>query len=645
MDIGLLHFTRPLWLLALLPAALLALFGWRRRTAAAEWHRVLDSTLREHLLERRGAIRLPLLLLPVGWLLAALALAGPAWQQLPQPVLQKQDALVLVLDLSQSMYAKDIAPSRLERARNKLRDVFVQRKEGLTGLVAYAGDAFTIAPMTDDADTLQSLVQALAPALMPSQGSNPRAALQEAAQLLEKSGFEGGQVLLVTDGIPQKSVAELAELARSYRLRLSILGVGTAAGAPIPLPGGNFLQQNGRPVIARLDTAPLKELAQALGGRYQDLHLDDSDIQRLLAELPGTAISAKKTERTSDRWREEGPWLVLALLPLALLSFRRGWLLMLALLPCLGITGRAEALEWSALWHRADQQAAAALERGVPEEAAMLFDDADWRAAALYESGDYEEALLAWPAGKDAHTDYNRGNALTRAGRLTAALKAYKAALAADPDLEDAEFNHALVKSLIERLKQQGSQAPSSGEEGESGEQSSDQGSAAGEQEQPSGSADKPIDEGEESQQAAAGKQEEGEDNPEGEPQAGQQETAGEAEEEYLREVASRQQEAAADEEGRPDGREKGEKEANEESFGQSGKEQETDTGDGSEKGESEGLAQAELPQGEDSQATDVWLRQVPDDPAGLLRNKLKLQHIRRQQRGETRENRRGEKW
>ncbi len=644
MEIGLLHFTRPLWLLALLPASLLAALGWRQRTAAVEWHEVLDPSVREHLLERRGVNRLPLLLPPVGWLLAILALAGPAWQQLPQPVLQKQDALVLVLDLSQSMYARDIVPSRLVRARNKLQDVLSERREGLTGLVAYAGDAFTIAPMTDDAGTLQSLVSSLAPAIMPSQGSNLQAGLEEAAGLLKRSGFEGGQVLLVTDGIARGKIAALAELARAYRLDISILGIGTPAGAPIPLPGGNFLQRGGQPVIARLDTGPLEELAQVVGGRYRNLHLDDSDIRDLLAELPAAQVLVEEAERASDLWREEGPWLVLALLPLALLSFRRGWLLTIALLPFLGAAGQAQALEWSDLWYRADQQAAVALEEGEVEKAAILFEDSDWRGAALYEAGDYEEALLAWPGGRDARTDYNRGNALARAGRLSAALKAYNAALDMDPDMEDAEFNREIVKSLIERLKQEGSpQGQSSGEEGQEGTESASAG-----------------------QQQSAGEGEQSDAGEEGEQQAGQegQESSEEAAEEYLQKVAREEQAqetsaeekqtAAGEKEGKKEQAAAGEKEEKEEqgakneqgeegeeSIGSSGE----DGSDASEEAKADELAQNEPPQGEDSQAKDVWLRQVYDDPARLLRNKLKYQHIRRRQRGESRENRQEAQW
>ena len=642
MDFGLLHFTRPLWLLALLPACLLAVVGWRLRTATVEWHEVLDPIVRDHLLERRGVSRLPLLLPPIGWLLAILALAGPAWQQLPQPVLQKQDSLVLVLDLSQSMYARDIVPSRLERARNKLQDVLVERKEGLTGLVAYAGDAFTIAPMTDDAGTLQSLVRSLAPAIMPTQGSNPRAALEEAAALLERSGFKGGQLLLVTDGIKRESITDLAELARSHRLHLSILGIGTPAGAPIRLPGGNFLQRDGQPVIARLDTAPLEELAQAVDGHYRNLHLDDSDIRDLLAGASAAEILVEETERTSDLWREEGPWLALALLPIALLSFRRGWLLTIMLLPFLGAAGQAKALEWGDLWQRADQQAAAALERGDVKDAAALFEDSDWRGAALYEAGDYEEALLSWPAGRDIRTDYNRGNALARAGRLSAALKAYDAVLEVEPGMEDAAFNREVVKSLIDRLQQQGSpQGQSSGEEGESG---GEQQNAGAGQQRSSG----------EGEQNSAG-----ENGEEGQQQAGQdgQEGSAEEEEEYLQKVARQEEEQEAEggkqataetgeqgeEEEGAEQAAKGEKEEQgEESVGSSEKEKGENDGDAP--GETEALTQTELPQGEDSQAKDVWLRQVHDDPARLLRNKLKYQHIRRQQRGESRENRR-EAW
>ncbi len=147
-----LHLMRPQWLWTLLPALVLLLLLWRQRSRNGSWQSVIVPDLLRYLVSDSGASRssnlLPLVFL--GWLLAALAASGPSWQKLPQPVHQKQDALVVLLDLSYSMKSADLAPSRLERARQKLLDLLQQRREGQTALIAYAGDAHIVTPLTDD---------------------------------------------------------------------------------------------------------------------------------------------------------------------------------------------------------------------------------------------------------------------------------------------------------------------------------------------------------------------------------------------------------------------------------------------------------------------------------------------------------------
>ena len=170
-----LHFIRPLWLVALLPCAW---FAWRfisHNRESSGWRGVIDAQLLRVQLAPAPAAsqRISLWLLAAGLALCVLALAGPSWQRLPQPVEQKRDALVIVLDLSLSMYATDIVPSRLVRARQKITDILRQRSEGFTALVAYSGDAHAVAPLTDDTRTIENLVAALNPAMMPVPGSDP----------------------------------------------------------------------------------------------------------------------------------------------------------------------------------------------------------------------------------------------------------------------------------------------------------------------------------------------------------------------------------------------------------------------------------------------------------------------------------------
>ncbi len=239
-------------------------------------------------------------------------------------------ALVLLLDLSRSMDATDVRPTRLTRARLKLIDILKRRKEGQSALIVYAADAFIVSPLTEDAETIVAQVSSLETTLMPQQGSRPDLAIDMAQQLLVQAGAPHGDLLLISDGlenVPQDVLKSSVEELTLAGYRLSILGVGDAEGAPIALPDGGFLKdRSGAIVIPRMDETALRDLAQQGGGHYQSMRVDDRDIASLLA---GTWLEREASLEASqgfkaDQWREEGPWLLLLLLPLVLVAFRRG---------------------------------------------------------------------------------------------------------------------------------------------------------------------------------------------------------------------------------------------------------------------------------------------------------------------------------
>ena len=152
------------------------------------------------------------------WLTLPLLLvgaSGPALERAELPVFEKSDALVIVLDLSRSMWATDTQPSRIRRARQKVMDVLDARTEGVTGMVVFAGDAHVVTPLTDDTRTIENLLSALAPDIMPLQGSNATEAIELAAGLLETSGLTNGSVLLITDGLPKFETSRVEGLLGS----------------------------------------------------------------------------------------------------------------------------------------------------------------------------------------------------------------------------------------------------------------------------------------------------------------------------------------------------------------------------------------------------------------------------------------------
>jgi len=595
------HFLRPLWLLAI-PVAL-ALVYWlaMRRLDAGSWRAVIDERLRPYVLDDRGGgarAKAPFWLAAGIAVLASVALAGPAWERQKQELYRGGDSLVVALDLSRSMDAADVSPSRLARARLKLLDLLERRQEGQTALIVYSAHAFTVTPLTDDVDTIAALVGSLGTDIMPSRGSLPERALARARDLLEQAGAGRGHVLLIGDGAGADAVTAAAGL-RAAGFRVSVLGVGTQEGGPLPKPDGGFVTDaSGRMVLPALEESLLQEVAVAGGGVYRRLSVDDSDLRAVLAAMgpgvPGTR-GGEGREFYTELWHDRGPLLVLALLPLAALAFRRGWLLAVVVL-AMPLPQPAQAAGWQDLWRTPDQQAARALEEGRADEAAELFEDPAWEAAARYRAGDYAASAETFARLDTADAAYNRGNALARQGEYESAIEAYEAALTVEPEHEDARHN----LELLRRVQQQ--QQQSSGGEGESGEGEGEQQESGENQQRSAGN-------GEQSEESGGAQQDgepAGEQGAEGSSQADAQGQSSPAETEEqqaieeLREEMRRAAEAA----------------------------QEGEDGEQSPRRMATASAEERSAQ-EQTQAMEQWLRRVPNDPGGLLRRKFRDQYQR----------------
>lgn len=529
------HFLRPAWLLAM-PLAVLLPLAWRHwRRPSGDWARVCDPHLLRWLsvgeMGRKPG-RLGLLAAISVLLIASLALAGPSWQRLPDSSYSARDARVLVLDLSLSMLAEDLKPNRLTRVRFRLADLLRETEEGQVGLVAYAGDAYVVSPLTRDTNTIANMLPALRPDVMPVAGSRAERALELAAQLLERSGLGRGEILLVTDDVDDAAIDVAARLSRDG-IVTSVLAVGTPEGAPIPSGSGFVSDAQGNVVIARLGRERLERLAAAGQGRLTVLGPDNRATQPWQAG--SGAEFGLRDDSLGERWKDAGPWLVLLLLPLVALGFRRGVLFGLAWLvtPLLLHVPAAQAGLWEDLWQRRDQQAQEALRAERPGQAASLARDPAIAGEAWYRAGEYERAMSAWSGLDQAAAHYNRGNALAHAGDLPGALQAYDQALAMRPDFEDALYNKALVEQLQQQQQQeqQSEDANGEGQQPEGEQQQSDQQSGQGEQQQ-----DESEGEGEPQESEGGEQQQPGEQGEEQVAQAWTEEDA-QAMEQWLRRI------------------------------------------------------------------------------------------------------------
>jgi Ca-activated chloride channel family protein len=585
IDLADFHFLRPYWLLTLIPLAVFLYAYYRRRLKQGAWSEVCDSQLLEWLLVDKPGKRHSYTLswMTLGGTLAVLSLAGPSWERLPIPVFRNQSALVIVLDLSESMYANDLKPNRIAHARFKIIDILKQRKDGQSALIAYSDAAFVVTPLSSDAETIIHQLSVLEPSLMPGKGNNTKTALRQASRLLKQASITNGQVLLVTDsGDDSKAIEAARQLSRQGH-QLFILGVGTEAGAPIPQPGGFVLNDNGSIVVPQLNTTHLKAMAAAGQGIYRANTANNNDITQLLDAIEKSA-STDITEKAVSKislWKDQGPWLALLLIPFAALIFRKGYIA-IVLITITGISPDSHAFSWDDLWRNDNQRGEQAFKRNQYDAAARHFNSPQWKAASEYRAGRYDKAaeiLKKLPPTSD--NLYNLGNAQANQSQLEDSLKSYQQALEKNPQNKDAQHNKKIVAQVLKQQKQKQKQQ----NKNESDDQSEQQDKKDQQQSE---------DQSDDSEQQNKDQNQEQDQEPSDD-------------------NAEQDQDKKEDKTEQQNKPEPGSREEDKEQQAQQAMKPDD-----------------EKPLDESNQATEQWLRRIPDDPGRLLRRKFKYQYNRR---------------
>ncbi|MGV6809123.1 MAG: VWA domain-containing protein [bacterium] len=616
------HFLYPLWFFALIPVLfVLAWFTYQQQRQSLV-HRLVDPKLAPFILSPSQHTPRKHLLggIAVLSLIAVTALAGPSWQQIKQHSFQKQQALVILFDLSTSMYATDMKPDRLTRARFELIDLLNQRKEGQTGLIVYAGAPFVVSPLTDDVDTIQEQIKYLSPQDMPIQGSQLAFAVEKAVSLLKQAGLKEGQILAMSDGVSDLAATRQAlNQARQQGYSTSIMAFGNTEGSPVPLPDGGFLKDNaGNIVIPRTDLESLQSLRQQGQGVFVQAQFNDNDLNQLLPQLSGSAFNKNLQEnetRTIKTWRNEGIWLLILLIPFTLLLFRRGVLFSVILLGVIlphsndiyAASTTSSSIWWEELWATPNQRAQQALENNDAKTAADTFVDPNWKAAANYRAGNYETAIKLYQQNNDVDSLYNLGNALAKAGQYEKAIKAYEKVLAQQANHEDAKYNLALLKKLQQQQNANQQQNNQQGEQSKSESQQNQQSDANRQNNSGQSQTDQAGSNQTDSRQQNAQNQP-NDTSPEGD-NADQMSQA----QQQAKENAEKEREAL--------------EQAMAEAAQQANKVAETDE-------KTTAFTQNEqATEREQAQATQQWLRRIPDDPSGLWRRKFYYQYRQSAQR------------
>ena len=582
------HFLRPWWLAAFVPLALVLWQSYRRQSGREVLKRFCEPSLLPYISTLDPQVRRRVAGAPLAWAaaLALLALAGPTAQRQPQPVFREASALVVALDLSRSMQATDVAPSRLARAVYKVRDLLAERDRGQTALMVFAGKPFPVTPLTDDINTLVSQLETLNPSLMPVQGSDVAGAITGSAALLQQAGYAQGDILLVTDGTSPAQAGSIPKALEGLPYRVSVLAVGTTEGAPVPNGDAGFVKDgDGAIVVAKVDMENLQHIATLGHGRFAALAPDNSDVTAIASFLRSQSSGpvSEAARRASEQWVELGPWLLLPALLLSALAFRPGAAAAVMLVVLAGGAPQTQAAGW---WLTPDQAGQRQFQRGDFAGAAQAFRDQHWQAAALYRDRQYAKAAELLGERNDAEAQYNRGNAFARAGQLDQALAAYERALKLDPAHDDARYNKSLLEELMRQQAEQEDKQDAAQQQRKQDGKQQGKGDGAGEGQQGDAEAPAPMMPPE---QQAGGEPRQANRDP------GAQRKPGEDNEGSNQSADAN---GASEQTGRAPARK--------------------DKAQASNEGSKEEQAAAEQ-----------WLRQVPDDPGGLWRRKFQYQYQR----------------
>ncbi|WP_196137825.1 VWA domain-containing protein [Aliikangiella sp. G2MR2-5] len=599
------HFIRPL-LLLLIPAVFLIVYFLKQKASAqSAWKSVISPHLLKFLTvsaQNGHAQKLNSGLLLTLITILVIAVSGPSFRQKPVPVFNSENAQVVLLDLSLSMDATDIKPSRLERAKFKLIDLLKRTDEGSIGLVIYAGDGFVISPLTSDANTIANMVPTLSTAIMPVLGSRPDKGIEKAIDLLKNGRHSNGQIIWLTDGVDEEYVDPIVDSVEQSGYQLSILAIGTEQGAPIPLPNKNgFLKDgSGGIVVPKLEVEYLLDIVEPLDASFVKMTADQSDIDYLESQIDWQAEKdnpADEQEQKISKWIDDGYWLIWAVLLLFTFKLLRNSgqamlgiclvLLTSGLLPssnsyaaesppgssnsdATGVETTSEnqseppaspslteqlSQGWKDFWYTDNQQAVSAFREGDYSTAAQKFENEQWRATSEFRQGRFESAAQQFSSGKSDKALYNQATALAKANKLEESLKTYEELLKNNPEHEDGLYNKKIVEDLLKQ-QQENKEQQQDKEQQEKDQKDSEQ-------------------QGEQDKQ----NQQEKESEQEKEQQNQQQQ-----------EQNQQKQEQKEQAEMQEDDREKSEKD----------------------------------------QALEHWLQKIPDDPGGLLRRKMYREYQRR---------------
>lgn len=471
----------PLWLLlALLPVILwlcaYLIKRWRF-TPYADAH-LLDWVIARQQSQRRTRIRQGIFI-QLAWACFAIAMAGPRTPVTIQDSNENFETQVYaVVDVSLSMSARDVRPSRIERVKLELLDLIERMQRTRLGIIVYAAQAHVLCPPTTDKSVLRHYIQTLRTELLPTAGSRIDHALLFSAKQLAHDTQSSKAVLLITDGEQDADASSLAEnnkllsqIFKQQQISLFVLGVGSDRGAALLTRQQGWLQHDNQAVISKLDSTYLTQLAALGNGEFQQITDDDSDwaalYDRGIAQLPFSHSSEDITQHI--QWQESFSGFLLAGLVCLLIAIWQSkhteqaqlLIMPLAFVLLLSISPESSAsdnyTQAFKLYQQGELQSAREIFATIPGYQGRFAEG-----SVAYQQGEYEQAIPSFvQAILDAGTQqqridaiFNLANSYFKLDNYLQAAALYQDVLRYQPNHRAAQINLEYASALIEENKQ-----------------------------------------------------------------------------------------------------------------------------------------------------------------------------------------------
>ncbi|MFL9483692.1 vWA domain-containing protein [Chitinophagaceae bacterium LWZ2-11] len=438
-----LHFLRPDAFYLFIPLGVIALLLIVGNKEKKKWKKLIAPALRPFMFTKSSglSILLPILLFIIGMSCVIVGLAGPTWKKKDIPGQKIQAVVLIAIDLSKSMTAKDIEPSRLERAKFKLSDFLDADPRARAGLIAFAGTAHPVLPFTSDYKLIKHQAQSLDNRVMPVQGSNIQI-LITAVDSIMRQILAPSTILLMTDVIDEDDAVILTNYITGTPHKLEILLFSTPNGSPVP---------GHTNIISKQDISVISNLSQNNKVHITPITLDKSDVEGIAKNISDKLIFETDKKKDEKDWDDMGWLLILPAMLVALFWFRKGWVIQWCWLPFVLLTMnscglKSKNLDW---WYTKDYQGQLYDNAKQYSDAADHFEDNTHKAIAYYKAGDYEAAESLFEMDSSASGQYNRGLALAKLGRYDEAVTIFEKASEMDPALAEK------VKKSITHAKQQ----------------------------------------------------------------------------------------------------------------------------------------------------------------------------------------------